>query len=134
MKSPAMNVPLIVIVLLAAPVLVISSLSDKQSYEHAVKLKEIIAEILRSIAEWENGKLGVIERQAFKTYAPYLENKLGLIRGYFLIRFLVKLPQRKKLRAACAMLPEFYDYIWYGVPESRQRAEQLAGEIKKLLK
>jgi hypothetical protein len=134
MKSPAMNVPLIVIVLLAAPVLVISSLSDKQSYEHAVKLKEIIAEILRSIAEWENGKLGVIERQAFKTYAPYLENKLGLIRGYFLIRFLVKLPQRKKLRAACAMLPKFYDYIWYGVPESRQRAEQLAGEIKKLLK
>jgi hypothetical protein len=128
-----MNVPLMVIVLLAFPVLLISALTDKQSYEHAVKLKEIIAEILRSIAEWEEGKLGVIKRQAFKTYALYLENKLGLI-GYFLIRFLAKLPQKKKLRAACAMLPEFYDCIWYGVPESRQRAELLAGEIKRLLK
>ena len=129
-----MNVPLIVIVLLAFPVLLISTLTDKQSYEHAVKLKEIIAEILRSIAEWEDGKLGVIKRQAFKTYALNLENKLGLIRGYLLIRFLAKLPAKKNLRAACAMLPEFYDCIWYGVPESRQRAELLAGEIKKLLK
>jgi len=129
-----MNVPLIVIVSLAFPVLWISALTDKQSYEHAVKLKELIAEILQSIAEWEDGKLGVIKSQAFKTYAPYLENKLRLIRGYLLIRFLAKLPQKKNVRAAGAMLPEFYDCIWYGAPESRQRAELLASEIKKLLK
>jgi hypothetical protein len=129
-----MNVPLIVIVSLAFPVLWISALTDKQSYEHAVKLKEIIAEILQSIAEWEDGKLGVIKSQAFKTYAPYLENKLRLIRGYLLIRFLAKLPQKKNVRAAGAMLPEFYDCIWFGAPESRQRAELLASEIKKLLK
>jgi len=129
-----MNVPLIVIVSLAFPVLWISALTDKQSYEHAVKLKQIIAEILQSIGEWEDGKLGVIKTQAFKTYTPYLENKLGLIRGYLLIRFPVKLPQKKNVRAACAMLPEFYNCIWYGAPESRQRAELLAGEIKKLLK
>jgi hypothetical protein len=129
-----MNVPLIVIVSLAFPVLWISALTDKQSYEHAVKLKEIIAEILQSIAEWEDGKLGVIKSQAFKTYAPYLENKLRLIRGYLLVRFLAKLPQKKNVRAAGAMLPEFYDCIWFGAPESRQRAELLASEIKKLLK
>ena len=129
-----MNVPLIVIVSLAFPVLWISALTDKQSYEHAVKLKELIAEILQSIAEWEDGKLGVLKSQAFKTYAPYLENKLRLIRGYLLIRFLAKLPQKKNVRAAGAMLPEFYDCIWYGAPGSRQRAELLASEIKKLLK
>jgi|ERR1700731_2168438 hypothetical protein len=129
-----MNVPLIVIVSLAFPVLWISALTDKQSYEHAVKLKEVIAEILQSIAEWEDGKLGVIKSQAFKTYAPYLENKLRLIRGYLLVRFLAKLPQKKNVRAAGAMLPEFYDCIWFGAPESRQRAELLASEIKKLLK
>jgi hypothetical protein len=129
-----MNVPLIVIVSLAFPVLWISALTDKQSYEHAVKLKELIAEILQSIAEWEDGKLGVIKSQAFKTYAPYLENKLRLIRGYLLVRFLAKLPQKKNVRAAGAMLPEFYDCIWFGAPESRQRAELLASEIKKLLK
>jgi hypothetical protein len=129
-----MNVPLIVIVSLAFPVLWISALTDKQSYEHAVKLKELIAEILQSIAEWEDGKLGVIKSHAFKTYAPYLENKLRLIRGYLLIRFLAKLPQKKNVRAAGAMLPEFYNCIWYGAPESRQRAELLASEIKKLLK
>jgi len=129
-----MNVPLIVIVSLAFPVLWISAVTDKQSYEHAVKLKEIIAEILQAIVEWEEGKLGVIKMQAFKTYAPYLENKLGLIRGYLLIRFLAKLPQKKNVRAACAMLPEFYDCIWHGAPESHRRAALLAGEIEKLLK
>jgi hypothetical protein len=129
-----MNVPFIVIVFLAVPVLWICALTDKQSYEHAVKLKEIIAEILQSIAEWEDGKLGVIKSQAFKTYAHYVENKLRLIRGYILIRFLTKLPRKKNVRAACTKLPEFYDCIWYEAPESHQRAELLAGEIKNLLK
>src|SRR5260370_42246718 len=98
-----MNVPLIVIVSLAFPVLWISAVTDKQSYEHPVKLKEKIAEILQSIVEWEDGKLGVIKMHAFKTYAPYLENKLGRIRGYLLIRFLPKLPHKKNLRSPCAM-------------------------------
>jgi hypothetical protein len=129
-----MNVPLIVIALLAFPLLWISAITDKQSYEHAVKLKELIAEMLQSIAEWENGNLGVIKTQAFKTYALYLENKLGLVRGYFLIRLVTRLPQKRNVRAACAMLPEFYDCIWFGAPDSRRRAELLAGEIKELLK
>jgi hypothetical protein len=129
-----MNVPLIVIVSLAFPLLWISAFTDRQSYEHAVKLKELIGEILQSIAEWENGALGVIKTQAFKTYALNLENKLGLIRGYLLIRFVARLPQKRNLRAACSMLPEFYDCIWFGAPNSRHRAEQLAVKIKKLLK
>jgi hypothetical protein len=129
-----MNVPLIVIVSLAFPMLWIYALTDKQSYEHAVKLREIIAEILQSIAEWESGELGVIKIQAFKTYALYLENKLGLIRGYLLIRFVAKLPQKKNVRAACVKLPQFYDCIWFGAPECRERAELLAREIEKLLK
>jgi hypothetical protein len=129
-----MNVPLIVIVSLAFPLLWIFAFTDKQSYEHAVKLKELIGEILQSIAEWENGGLGVIKTQAFKTYALYVENKLGLIRGYVLIRFVARLPRKRNVRAACAILPQFYDCIWFGAPDSRRRAELLAGEIKKLLK
>jgi hypothetical protein len=129
-----MNIPLIVIVSLAFPLLWISAFTNKQSFEHAVKLREIIAEILQSIAEWENGRLGLIETQAFKTYALYLENKLGLIRGYLLIRFVARLPQKKNVRAACALLPEFYNCTWFRAPDSRRRAEILAGEIKKLLK
>jgi hypothetical protein len=129
-----MNLPLIVIVSLAFPILWISAFTDKQSYEHAVKLKGIIGEILQSISEWETGALGLIKMQAFKTYALYLENKLGLIRGYFFIRFVARLPQKRNVRAACGKLPEFYHCIWFGAPDSRRRAELLAGEIKKLLK
>jgi hypothetical protein len=129
-----MNLPLIVIVALAFPLLWISAFTDRQSYEHAVKLKEIIGEILQSIAEWETGPLGVIKTQAFKTYAVYLENKLGLIRGYFFIRLVARLPRKSNVRAACGILPEFYDCIWFGAPDSRGRAELLAAEIKKLLK
>jgi hypothetical protein len=130
----AMNVPLIVIVSLAFPILWISAFTDKQSYEHAVKLKQLIGEILQSIAEWETGRLGVIKMQAFKTYALYLENKLRLIRGYLFIRFITRLPQKRNVRAACGILPEFYNCIWFGAPDSRRRAELLAGQIKKLLK
>jgi hypothetical protein len=129
-----MNISLIVIVSLAFPILWISAFTDRQSYEHALKLREIIAEILQSIAEWENGKLGVIKIQAFKTYPLYLENKLGLIRGYFLIRFVTKLPRKRNIHATCSKLAEFYDCIWFRPPESRERAELLAGEIQKLLK
>jgi hypothetical protein len=129
-----MNVPLMVIVALAFPILLISAFTDRQSYEHALKLREIIAEILQAIAEWESGKLGVIKIQAFKTYPLYLENKLGLIRGYFLIRFVTKLPRRRNIQAACSKLPEFYECIWFRAAESHERADLLAGEIKKLLK
>jgi hypothetical protein len=129
-----MNVPLIVIVSLAFPILWICAFTDRQSYEHAIKLREMIAEILHSIAEWEDGKLGLIKIQAFKTYRLYLENKLGMIHGYFLIRLVTKLPGKKNIYAACARLTEFYDCIWFSRPGSRERAELLANEIKKLLK
>ncbi len=129
-----MNVSLIVIVFFAFPLLWIAAIADKQSFGLAVKLREIIAEILQSLAEWESSELSVIKMQAFNTYAPNLENKLGLIRGYSIIRFVAKLPRKKNIHAACAILPEFYKCIWYDPPELRHRAQLLAIELKRLLK
>jgi hypothetical protein len=129
-----MNVPLIVIVFLTFPLLWIAAFADKQSFDVAVKLREIIAEIVQSLAEWESSKLSVIKMQAFNSYAPNLENKLGLIRGYLIIRFVAKLPRKKNIHSACAILPEFYKCIWYDPPELRHRAQNLAIELKRLLK
>lgn len=128
-----MNVPLIVIVFVAFPVLWIATFADKRSFDLAVKLREIIADILQSLTEWENSKLSVIKMQAFNAYAPNLENKLRLIRGYLIIRFVAGLPRKKNIRAACAILPEFYKFIWYDPPELRYRAQNLAIELKRLL-
>ena len=128
-----MNLPLIVIVSFAFPLLWIATVSDKQSFDMAGKLREIIAEILQSLGEWESSKLSVIKMLAFNAYAPDLENKLGLIRGYFIIRFVAGLPRKKNIRAACAILPVFYKCIWYDPPELRHRAQVLAIELKRLL-
>jgi hypothetical protein len=129
-----MNVPLIVIVFFAFPLLWLATFSDRQSFDLAIKLRELIAEILQSLAEWESSKLSVIKMQAFNAYAPNLENKVGLIRGYSIIRFVTGLPRKKNIHAACAILPEFYKCIWYDQPESRHRAQILAIELKRLLK
>jgi hypothetical protein len=129
-----MNLPMIVIVFFAFPVLWIAAFADKRSFDLAVKLREIIEEILQSLAEWENSKLSVIKMLAFNAYASNLENKLGLIRGYSIIRFVAKLPRKKNVHAACAILPEFYKCIWFGPPELRHQAQILAIELKRLLK
>ena len=128
-----MNVPLIVIAFLAFPLLWIATFADKRSFDLAVKLREMIAEILQSLTEWESSKLSVLKMQAFSTYAPNLENKLGLIRGYLIMRFAAGLPPKKNIRAACAILPEFYKCIWYDPPALRDRAQILASELKRLL-
>jgi hypothetical protein len=129
-----MNVPLIVVVSLAFPLLWLSAFTDRRSYDHAIKLREMITEILQSIAEWENGKLGVTKILAFKGYGPNLENKLKLIRGYLLIRFLAKLPRKSNIHAACVIFPEFYECVWSCPPGFRQQADFLARRIKRLLK
>jgi hypothetical protein len=129
-----MNVPLIVVVTLAFPLLWLSAFTDRRSYDHAIKLREMITEILQSIAEWENGKLGVTKILAFKGYGPNLENKLKLIRGYLLIRFLAKLPRKSNIHAACVIFPEFYECVWSCPPGFRQQADILARRIKRLLK
>jgi len=128
-----MSVPLIVIVFLAFPLFWLATFADKRSFDLAIKLREIIAEILQSLTEWESSKLSVIKMQAFSAYAPNLENKLGLIRGYLIIRFAAGLPRKKNIRAACAILPEFYKCIWYDPPALRHRAQILAIELKRLL-
>jgi hypothetical protein len=128
-----MNVPLIVIAFLAFPLLWIATFADKRSFDLAVKLREMIAEIVQSLTEWESSKLSVLKMQAFSTYAPNLENKLGLIRGYLIMRFAAGLPPKKNIRAACAILPEFYKCIWYDPPALRDRAQILASELKRLL-
>jgi hypothetical protein len=129
-----MNVPLIVIIFFVFPLLWIAAFADKRSFDLAVKLREVIAEILQSLVEWESSKLSVIKMQAFKSYAPNLENKLGLIRGYSIIRFVARLPRKNNIHAACAILPEFYKCIWYDPSGSRHRAQFLAIELKRLLK
>jgi hypothetical protein len=129
-----MQFPLLVIICVAFPFLWIATVSDKRSYDLAVKLREIIAEILQSLTEWENRKLSVIKMMAFNGYALNLQNKLGLIRGYLIIRFVAKLPRKRNILAACAILPEFYKCIWNDPPELRHRADGLAIELKRLLK
>lgn len=129
-----MPVSLLVIICVAFPFLWIATFADKRSFDLAAKLRETIAEILQSLAEWENRKLSVIKMMAFNGYAPNLQNKLGLIRGYLIIRFVAKLPRKSNILAACAILPEFYKCIWYDPPELRHRAEGLAIELKRLLK
>ena len=129
-----MNIGLIVVVFLAFPLLWLSACTDRPSYDQAIKLREIIAEILQSIAEWENGELGVTKILAFKAHRSNLESKLQLIRGYALIRFLTRIPPKKNIYAVCAILPEFYECVWSRPPGFRQQAESLAREIKHLLK
>jgi hypothetical protein len=77
-----MNIGLIVVVSLPFPLLWLSVCTDRRSYDQAIKLREVITEILQSIAEWENGQLGVAKILAFKAYRSNLESKLRLIRGY----------------------------------------------------
>jgi hypothetical protein len=132
-RLKSMNLPLIVIVFIAFPLVWIATFADKRSFDLAVKLREFIADILQSLTEWESNKLSVIKMQAFNAYAPDLANKLGLIRGYSIIRFVAGLPPKKNIRAACAILPEFYKCIWYDPPELRHRAQILANELKRLL-
>ena len=129
-----MNIGLVVVVFLAFPFLWVSLWMDRRSYDQAIKLREVITEILESIAEWENGKLGVTKILAFKAYRASLESRLRLIRGYALIRLLVGIPRKKKIYAVCALLPEFYECVWSSPPGFRQQAEALAREIKHLLK
>ena len=129
-----MNVGLIVVVSLAFPLMWLSACTDRRSYHQAIKLREIIAEILQSIAEWEKGELGVTKILAFKAYRSNLESKLQLIRGYVLIRFLTRIPPKKNIYAVCAILPEFYECVWSCPPGFRQQAESFAREIKRLLR
>jgi hypothetical protein len=129
-----MNIGLIVVVSLAFPLLWLSVCTDRRSYDQAIKLKEVITEILQSIAEWENGELGVTKILAFNAYRSNLESKLQLIRGYVLIRFLARIPRKKNICAVCTILPEFYHCVWSCGPGFRQQAEALAREIKLLLK
>ena len=63
-----MNIGIFVVVSLAFPLLWLSVCTDRRSYDQAIKLREAITEILQSIAEWENDKLGVTKILAFKAY------------------------------------------------------------------
>jgi hypothetical protein len=129
-----MNIGLIVVVSLAFPLLWLSACTDRRSYDQAIKLREVITEILQSIAEWEDGQLGVAKILTFKAYRSNLESKLRLIRGYLLIQYLIRIPGKKNIYAVCAILPEFYECVWSCPPGFRQKAEVLAREIKHLLK
>jgi hypothetical protein len=129
-----MNIGLVVVLSLAYPLLWVAVCTDRRSYDQAIKLREVVTEILQCIAEWENGKLGVTKILAFKAYSASLESKLQLIRGYMLIRFLIGIPRKKNIYAVCAILPEFYECVWSCPPGFRQQAEALAREIKHLLK
>jgi len=128
-----MNIGLIVVISLAFPLLWLSACTDRRSYYQAIKLREVITEILQSIAEWENGQLGVTKILAFKAYRSNLESKLQLIRGYVLIRFLIRIPRKKNIYAVCAILPQFYECVWSCPPGFRKQAESIAREIKHLL-
>ena len=124
-----MNIGLIVVVSLAFPLLWLSVCTDRRSYDQAIKLREVITEILQSIAEWESDKLGVTKILAFKAYRSNLESKLRLIRGYGLIRFLTRIPSKKNIYAACAILPEFYECVWSCPPAFASKQKPLPARL-----
>jgi hypothetical protein len=129
----AMNTALVVVVSLAVPFLWITACTDRQSYNEAIKLREMIAEILLSVTEWENGKSTVIKILALKSYPPNLVNRLRLIRGYVIIRLVVKLPRKRNVQEASAVLQQFFECVWGSAPGFRPKAEVMAREIKRLL-
>ena len=128
-----MNTGLIVVVSLAFPLLWMATFTDRQSYIEAIKLKELITEILLSIAEWQNDKLTVFKILMLKAYPQNLNNRLKLIRGYAILRFVVKLPRKAKVQTAGALLQQFCECIWASAPGYRAQADVMAQEIKRLL-
>jgi hypothetical protein len=128
-----MNIVLVVVASLAVPLLWLTAFTDRQSFNEAIKLREMIAEILLSVAEWENGKSTVFKILALKSYPQNLVNRLRLIRGYMIIRLVVKLPSKRNVQAASAALQQFYECVWGSAPGFRPQAEVMAREIKRLL-
>ena len=128
-----MNTGLIVVFALAVPLLWMATFTDRQSYIEAIKLKELITEILLSIVEWQNDKLTVFKILTLKAYPQNLINRLKLIRGYAILRFVVKLPRKARVQAAGALLQQFCECIWASAPGFRAQADVLAREIKRLL-
>ena len=128
-----MNIVLVVVASLAVPLLWLTAFTDRQSFNEAIKLREMITEILVSVAEWENGKSTVFKILALKSYPQNLVNRLRLIRGYIIIRLVVKLPRKRNVRAASAVLQQFYECVWDSAPGFRPQAELMALEIKRLL-
>jgi len=128
-----MNPALIVFVSLAIPLLWITSLTDRRSFNEAIKLREMITEILLSLAEWENGKSTVFKILTLKSYPENLVNRLRLIRGYMIVRLIVKLPRKRNVQTASAVLQQFYECVWGNAAGFRPQAEVMAREIKRLL-
>jgi|SRR5262249_60638529 len=128
-----MNTALVVVVSLVVPFVWLATFSDRQSFKEAIKLREMITEILLSVAEWENGKSTVFKILALKSYPPNLMNRLRLIRGYMIIRLVLKLPRKRNVQAASTVLQEFYECVWGSAPGFRPQAERMAREIKRLL-
>jgi hypothetical protein len=128
-----MNPALIVFVSLAIPLLWITSLTDRRSFNEAIKLREMITEILLSLAEWENGKSTVFKILTLKSYPENLVNHLRLIRGYMIVRLVIKLPRKRSVQAASEVLQQFYECVWGSAPGFRPQAELMAREIKRLL-
>jgi len=110
-----------------------AAFTDQQSYREAVKLKESITEILLSITEWQNDKLTVFKILTLKAYPANLINRLKLIRGYAIIRFVIRLPRKRRVEAASTLLQQFCECIWVSAPGFRPRADVMAREIKRLL-
>jgi hypothetical protein len=128
-----MNTGLVVVFALAVPLLWMAAFTDQQSYREAVKLKESITEILLSIAEWQNDKLTVFKILTLKAYPANLINRLKLIRGYAIIRFVIRLPRKRRIEAASRLLQQFCECIWVSAPGFRAQADVMAQEIKRLL-
>ena len=93
----------------------------------------MITEILLSLAEWENGKSTVFRILTLRSYPENLVNHLRLIRGYMIVRLVIKLPRKRSVQAASEVLQQFYECVWGSAPGFRPQAELMAREIKRLL-
>jgi hypothetical protein len=115
-RDDVVSTALLVVVSLAIPLLWITAFTDRSSFNEAIKLREIITEILLSLAEWENGKSTVFKILTLKSYPQNLVNSLRLVRGYMIVRLVVKLPRKRNVQTASAVLQQFYECVWTGAP------------------
>ena len=101
----------------------------KYSFDQATELKELIVEIRQSMSALKN-----LQPKASSNYAFRLKSKLELIRWYWLIRHLVRLPPKKKIAEAAELLPAFDGGAQaFAHPRQREEASFNAKKIIDLL-
>jgi hypothetical protein len=98
----------------------------KYSLDKANELKELIVEIRRSISDFENHRLKASLPKYLFNSASDLKTKLELIQWYGLIRYLARLPPKKNINKAAALLPQLADEVRaYPIAKGKDLAKKI---------